>query len=258
MSQFSETNQQENISLVSISQKLEKLGLFGTNLLRSIIIARLIGYGFLILFILDLGAIIIPPNWGNPQWEFQVLGEIVERVAIPFIAVCLIFLGGNYLRKGWEYFSLNAISWLCLVVGIMFIIAVPLGIANTLRIDRIIANEINQQIQPQLAFLDNLDKRLQGIKTKEEMQNLIQEFFANTNNIPPINTEGELAEIKSNFSENTKAIRRQLNQSKSALRQQRKSLIKQSFKWNVGALISGVLFILIWQMTAWTRKIEVK
>ncbi|HIK38138.1 MAG: HpsJ family protein [Geminocystis sp.] len=255
MSQFSETNQEENPSLASVSQKLEKLGLFGTNLLRSIVIARIVGYGFLTLFILDLGAIIIPPKLGNPQWEFQVLGEVVERIAVAFISVCLIFLGGNYLRKGWEYPLLKGISWLCAVMGLIFILTVPLGIANTFRIDREITSQINQQIQQQLNFVENTEKRLQSVKNKQEMLALIRELY-NTNDTPPINTEGELAEVKSNLSQNIKAFRNQLNQSKLALRQQRKSLIKQSVKWNLGALISGVLFIIIWQMTSWTRKID--
>ena len=38
------------------------------------------------------------------------------------------------------------------------------------------------------------------------------------------------------------------------LRQQTKSLIKTTTKWLIGAIISGVCFILIWKHTTWTRK----
>lgn len=76
-----------------LTQKVDKLGNFSLNMLRSLVLWRLIGYGFLVLFALDVVAIVVPPNFLNPQWEFQILGEIVERVAIPFIALLLIFLG---------------------------------------------------------------------------------------------------------------------------------------------------------------------
>jgi hypothetical protein len=33
---------------------------------------------------------------------------------------------------------------------------------------------------------------------------------------------------------------------------QRISLFKNSVKWNLGALVSGILFIYVWRLTRWT------
>ena len=236
-----------------LTQKVDKLGNFSLNMLRSIVIWRLIGYGFLVLFALDLAAIFIPPNFLNPEWEFQTLGEVVERVAIPFIALLLIFYGGNYLRQGWEYLVLTTLSWLCLVTGILFILAVPLGIINTVRIDSQATTRITEQTNQRLEVLQQVETRLKDVTNKQEMQVLISQL--SNNNAPPIENDQQLAETKSRLSEFITNSRNQLNtQTELANNQRKKALLKQSVKWNLGALISGILFIMTWQMTKWSRQ----
>lgn len=236
-----------------LRQKVDKLGSFSLNMLRSVVLCRLIGYGFLILFFLDLGAIFIPPNFLNPDWEFQTLGEVVERVAIPFLALLFIFYGGNYLRKTWEHFVLTTLSWLCLLAGVLFILAVPLGIINTIRIDTQATNAIMQQTNQKLEILQQVEKRLKDIKSKQEMQVLIGELT--NNNAPLIESDQQLAQAKSNLAQFITNSRSQLNvQTKLTNNQRRKALLKQSVKWNLGALISGILFVITWQMTKWARQ----
>lgn len=236
-----------------LRQKLDKLGNFSLNMLRSVVLFRLIGYGFLILFFLDLGAILIPPNFLNPQWEFQTLGEVVERVAIPLIALLLIFYGGNYLRKGWEYLVLTTLSWLCLVAGVLFILVIPLGVINTIRIDTQTTNAIEAQTRQKLEILQQVETKLKDVKNKQEMQVLMNQL--SNNNAPPIENEQQLLQAKSNLAQFITNSRNQLNtQTKLTINQRKKALIKQSVKWNLGALISGILFIITWQMTKWSRQ----
>lgn len=247
-------NQEDNQDSQSkLTQKVDKLGNFSLNILRSVVLFRLIGYGFLILFALDIAAIFIPPNFLNPEWEFQTLGEVVERVAIPFIALLLIFYGGNYLRKGWEYLVLTTLSWLCLVTGVLFILAVPLGIINSVRIDSLATTRITEQANQRLQLLQEVETRLNDVNNREEMQILMSQL--SNNNAPPIENEQQLAEAKSNLGEFITNSRNQLNtQTELRNNQRRKALLKQSVKWNLGALISGILFIITWQMTKWSRQ----
>jgi len=37
-------------------------------------------------------------------------------------------------------------------------------------------------------------------------------------------------------------------------RKQRIMLLKKSFKWNLGALISSMLFVITWKLTRWIRR----
>ena len=63
---------------------------------------RWIGYGLLILSVLDTIAVLLPANFGNRLWELQTIGAIVERVPVPLLAMALIFFGEGYDRRGLE------------------------------------------------------------------------------------------------------------------------------------------------------------
>lgn len=240
---------------ISLEKKVDKLGNFSLNMLRSIALWRLVGYVLLFLFVLDLAEIMIPPRFFNPQWEFQVLGQIVERVPIPFLAFILIFYGGKYLRKTWEYVFLTAASWLTLLIGILFILAVPLGIVNTIRIDKQTQATITEATNQRLEVLQQVETRLKDVQNREQMQVLIGQL--NRGNAPVIENEEQLQQAQSNLKEFVETSRNQLDsRAKAAKKQRRRSLLKRSVKWNIGALVSGILFVITWNMTKWARTKE--
>ncbi|MDY7023338.1 MAG: HpsJ family protein, partial [Cyanobacteriota bacterium] len=70
----------------SSNQSVEVLRRFNVSLLRSINLVRWVGYGFLVLSFFDLIDILYPPDFMNPAWELQTMGQIVERLAVPLLA----------------------------------------------------------------------------------------------------------------------------------------------------------------------------
>ena len=240
---------------VSVEQKVAKLGDFSLNMLRSIAIWRLIGYALLFLFALDLAEIIIPPRPLDPAWQFEVLGQIVERVPIPLISFIFIFYGGKYLRKSWEYIFLTASSWLTLLIGIFFIIAVPMGVISSVKIGNRTNENLQNAANQQLEILTQVDTRLKDVQNAEQMRVLIAQL--NRGNAPAIQDGEQLNEAKTALSDFVAGNRDQINTQLAATKKQRKTaLIKRAVKWNLGALVSGVLFILIWTMTKWARTKE--
>jgi hypothetical protein len=239
-------------SNMSIEQKVDRLGKFSLNILRSIALWRLVGYTLLFLFVMDLAEIFIPPHFLDPQWEFNALGQLVERVPIPFISFILIFYGGNYLRKGWENLFLKFASWLTLMMGILLILAVPLGITNTIRIDQQTQANIMNKTNERLQVLEAVEDRLAQVTNREEMQVLIAQL--NRGNAPVLKNEAQLKEAKSNLSQFIEDSREQLkNEANFTKKQARNSLLKRSVKWNVGSLVSGILFVIFWNMSKWAR-----
>ncbi len=237
---------------VSMNQKVDKLGDFSLNILRSLGILRLSGYVLLILFFMDAVEILVPPRFLNPEWEFQTIGQFVERVPIPLISLLFIFYGGKYLRKGWESIVLFISSWLTLLIGILFLIAVPLGIINTFRIDNTAQTNITEGAQQRLEVFQQVEDRLDDVQTTEQMQVLIAQL--NSGNAPRIENNQQLELAKTELTQFIEQSRNRLNRDAEARKgQARRRLLKSSVKWNVGALISGVLFIVIWKMTKWAR-----
>ena len=88
---------------------------------------HIIGYIFLIFAVLDYLIILIPPQFTNSVWEFQTMGQLVERSAIPLIGLVLVFYRPEQAVDRWELRLLKLISWLCLLIGIFYLMMLPLG-----------------------------------------------------------------------------------------------------------------------------------
>ena len=56
-------------------------------------ILRLLGYGLLLMAVVDLFFLLIPPQFMNPLWEFQTMGAVVERIPLTLLGIVLTFYG---------------------------------------------------------------------------------------------------------------------------------------------------------------------
>ena len=210
---------------------------------------RWIGYGLLILSLLDTIAVLIPANFGNRVWELQTIGAVVERVPVPLLAMALIFFGEGYDRRRLEDIFLKVLSWVCLVLALVFLLMLPLGIFGTIFVNNQNDKQITTQANQQLVQLQQVEERLNK-GSPEDLKNLAGELTrlgvqADTNNPQELKTQ-ILARI-------TPAKERLQAQSTAVQSNQRLGLLKNAVKWLLGALISSVLFLTIWRGTDWAR-----
>lgn len=210
---------------------------------------RWVGYGLLILSLLDIIATFTPPNFLNPVWELQTIGSLVERVPVPLLGLALIFFGEEYDRYDLEDLILKFLSWLCILMSLFFLLMIPLGIVNTVKINNQNSQQITQQANQQLSQLKQVEDRLNK-GTPEDLKNLASEL---TRLGVQTNTENP-NELKKQILSRINPAREQLeNQSKTVQSSQRLVLLKNSVKWVLGALISSVLFFTLWKGTSWAR-----
>jgi len=229
---------------------IDQLWKFSAGLSKSIGVVRWVGYGLLILAFFDVVVILVPPVLMNPAWELNAIGQLVERVPVPLLGLALVFLGERDQRTRWEPLILNILSWLTLLVGIVFFLMVPLGIVNTIRLDR--------QNQQQVTRLEQRQEQIQQQKealgkvtTIEQMQSLIMDSQGRT---PQIQDAQQLAEFKEQLSTFLEQGETQIQQAQSQKKSQRSGVIEDSAKWNLGALVSAALFVSIWRLTGWARR----
>ena len=57
-----------------------------SSFLSFVIYFRLLGGGILALLLLDYAVLLIPPQFTNPVWEFQTIGQLIERAWAPILA----------------------------------------------------------------------------------------------------------------------------------------------------------------------------
>jgi hypothetical protein len=211
---------------------------------------RPIGYCLLVLALVDIIVLLVPLHLMNSTWELQTIGELIERVPVPLLGLGLVFYQGADLRSKWERLPLQFLSWACLGVGVLFLLLIPLIGVDSVRLNDQISAQINSQLTQQLSGLEQLQEQLGKATTTEDLDNVIAHFH-----LQGIQPNSNLQQLKNQlFSGITQAQKTLRSQTEAALTDRRLALLKNSAKWFLGALISGVLFIYIWDITRWARR----
>ena len=203
-------------------------------------ILALVGYCLLGLTLFDILDILIPPRFLDPAWEFQALGNIVERVAVPLLALGLI------LYSETKPFRISFVSRFCLVLGLIFFLMVPLGISDTLRINAQNEQRASGQFNQQKAQIQQVKSLITNSTTAPELETLKKQL-----NIPDsnLNTNNPNELRKQLLAQVTQAENNLAVQAPAEQRRSRNALLKKSVKWNVGALVSSFVFITMWLKT---------
>lgn len=210
----------------------------------SVAVFRTIGYGLLVLALFDLMAILIPLRLMNPLWQFQTMGALVERVAVPLLGLVLVFFGEEKFRLPIEQKLLKILPWLCLLVGVLFLLLIPLGVVNTLQVKAINSTQLNNQYDQQKAQFARVERQLNQIKD-QDLENFIKSQGRTLDGQTPQQAKEQfLAKIN----RDKQQVQAQFEQAKA---ERRITLIKNSLKWNLGALVAGILFIYVWHLTRW-------
>jgi len=210
----------------------------------SVTVFRKIGYGLLLLALFDLLAILLPLNFRNPLWQFETMGAIVERVAVPLIGLVLVFFGEEKFRSSFEQKLLKFLRWLCLLVGVLFFLLIPLGLASTIQVKKINDIQIDGQFKQQKLRIDRVEKQLKIIQDKD-LENFIKSQGRSLDGQSPQQARDQFLE---KINKDKKQLQTQFEQAKAT---RRLTVLKNLAKWSLGALVSGILFIYIWLLTRW-------
>ena len=216
-------------------------------------IINLVGYAFSILSLLDLVFLLIHPQFFNPQWEMRTMGKIIETVWAALLGFMLIFYRpqGQTIKLR-QLKKLSFLSWLALSIGILYLLMIPL-LANNARI--IYQNNQKQSLQQ----IEQQTRQLKQFKQKlnNSSDDRLTELFQpkQSPKIPLESPEKLRNKLLKTVLEKQEKIENKL---KKQLQLKQTSLIKITLKWTIGAIISGVSFILIWKWTKWIRVASVK
>jgi hypothetical protein len=230
-----------------LPQVVEGLRQFSSSLSQSIKPFRWVGYSLLFLAVLDGLSLLIPLQLMNPAWALQTIGALVERAPVLLLALLLVFYGKAAFRANWERSLVKGLSWLCLLLGIFFFVLIPPGVLNTLRINTQSSSQISIQYNQQLDQAKQLEEQLNQANP-DEIASFIESQGGSIEDKDPQDLKNELLA--------------QLNQAKQTFElqytetqtNQHLTLVKSAVKWNLGALMSGVLLIYLWRENRWARQ----
>jgi hypothetical protein len=218
---------------------------------------RLVGYVLLLLSCFDIISLFIPPRFMNPEWEVQVMTELVERVAVPLIGLALVFYQDIRLRVKLEIVLLKGFSWAALGVGVAYLLLLPLIVVNSFRLDTVLIGQANTFVNQRMTQTEQIQQRLRQATSKTEVNVLFIRLSGQT--LPPNLADKDLPELKqevlATLDKGKPNIRRQ---AEAAGVEQRLQLLKTALKTFLGALISGFCFIYIWSLTSWIRQLRLE
>ena len=215
-------------------------------------ILRWCGYGFLLMAGFDILQSLIPLGFTNPLWEMSTMASLVERVPIPILGFLLVFWGEDEERKIWEEKFLKLLPWLCITLGIVFLLMLPLTVINTWRINQVNNLQVEQKLQQEERQIGQIESQVnQG--NLEQLRAIASQLKAVG---IEINSTQAQPQLKADILAQIAKAKTQMPDRASALKSnQTFDLLKKSLKLFLGALISGVLYLQIWRSSSWVKEL---
>jgi len=213
-------------------------------------IINLVGYIILLLTLLDYVFLLFPFQLFEPNWAYNISGNLVENVWAFLLGFLLIFYRRDQeLIRPREFTLLSLLSWLTLVIGIGYFLITPVIIGNAFRINRSQQAQAITRIKQQDFQAKQYSQQLNKASL-EQINNLFQNY-QKQNPEPKVTSAQQLkASLLTEVKQKQKIARRKLETQSS---KKKNNLLKNTLKWSIGAIISGISFILIWKYTKWTR-----
>ncbi|MBP0011601.1 MAG: HpsJ family protein [Roseofilum sp. SBFL] len=221
-----------------------------TTLQRSESILHTIGYILLALAVVDYLIILTPLQLTNPLWEFQTIGRIVEHSPVPLIGLAFIFYRGPSPLHRRELYLLKILSWVCILVGILYFIIIPLGIQNALRLNQINTAQLNNSISQQQQQLATQQSQINQLNN-EQLQNLLDSASIPDNVIDLETPEQLRTRLLESVNRSKEGLQ---NQAETLQQNQTLELKKMAIKFNLGAFLSGIAFMSIGYFSRWVRQ----
>ena len=122
---------------------------------------RLVGGVIIISSLIDYIFLAIPLNWEDAQWQISFTNQIVDRGIVPMVGLAFLLAGwwlSDNAGGGEEKASLAIrlpVFILASILGLIFLLLVPLHLSNVNRASSTVLTRINQQVGEQ-------EERIQG------------------------------------------------------------------------------------------------
>ena len=122
----------------------------------------IVGAALVIFAIFQYAYILYPMQPGNADWEFRIIGVLVDNAFTPILGIGLFLFGCAVEMPLWRLVGARILTWLSLVLALVYILLVPLGINDGLRLSR--------TMNTQMATAENV-ARAQQQKIRQVLDN---------------------------------------------------------------------------------------
>ncbi|PZO40611.1 MAG: hypothetical protein DCF19_12035 [Pseudanabaena frigida] len=213
---------------------------------------RFAGYGLLLLAFSNFADALIPSKFGqDATWEFSTLGKLVGISPVPIIGLILVFYGESTYRSALGKNILKFLSWLSLLLSILFAVMLLIGISAVIRINSENAAKASFAMSQQLEQFKTAKENLKNtndvnlVRAAEFIEKRSPNIKLNKNNPTELRNQ-----LNSEIVKNENDIKAKVEEGQARASRQ---LIKQAAKWYFEAIVSAFVLFGIWHQTKWAR-----
>lgn len=211
---------------------------------------RWIGYLFLLTFLLDMINVILPLNFFNAEWEYNVIINIIERLPIPILGLVGIFWGGLYLRSKIELTFLMLLSWFMLVIAVSLLFLMPILHNNAHKMHKV-HNVKLELIQEKLLKMQTVLNYVENMKDIAELEPYLEDF--GLTKIPKLSSPEALEPFKNILIQRVNTEEEKYKQAEQEMKTKIFKLKKHEVIIIIETIISIIIFVIIWLYTDWAR-----
>jgi len=190
-------------------------------------ILRIIGIMLVLIPTVNCLALAIPYDWGSRQWQLNLIPQLVDQGPIPLLGIAFFFIGSWMARLNASallerrlLFDLR--FWLLVlatVLGVFFLLLVPLHLSNVQYERSTALEQINTEIQQAQSQIDvQLQMQLQQQRSR------INTLLANPDQVEAAIAQGQMdpenAALLEQFKQDPKKIDEFLKQEADRVRNQ--------------------------------------
>jgi biopolymer transport protein ExbB/TolQ len=210
------------------------------------------GYIFLCYSAVDYVNILVPPLFTNPNWEFQTVGSMASHVWSVLLGYLLVFIRSPEPLSRQEGFFLRSLSYLALVLSIVYFLLIPLSFTSTYRLYQANLTEVSPQLLQQSQRLEVVRNQVTMASDRElvSLNTLLNPQTSSAQSNTPTELRKQLLAQLNQQQEQLKVQQLQINQ------QAKLGLFKAFVQTTLGLLISSFAFLWIWRLTRWIRQIS--
>jgi hypothetical protein len=214
----------------SISLKVDNLKDKSEPVLELSRVLPIVGYLLITMTLIDFVNVILPMQLQNPEWELTTLDRLSSHSWSLLMGTGFILTGffSRSLKRVRliEVRLLMVIRWGLLLLGILYILALPLVATDTYRLRNQIKTNFGQEAQGRLQLIDQVEANLGGINNPNQLLQITQNL-----GLPITDPSAPPEKLKQQIQQQLPQLRQQIpTQAAQAANRQVKFLLKSSLR----------------------------
>jgi hypothetical protein len=218
-------------------------------------ILKVVSVLLILTFFVDLGVLLTSPQFNNPQWQLNLMNQLIDRGVTPMIGFGLLY-AGSWIESSaagkpvappaqtapwvdWRFWAFVVSS----ILGLLFLLLVPLQFNVTGQLSEQASEQINQQATQAEQRIEQEQSQLKAIADSGRLPDILK-----SGQLPP-----QQQAILQQMQQNPQSVQKQVQQARDqvatsksqALDQTRREAMMSRLRGGLRSFLLAIGFVTI-------------